>query len=152
VPARSTFEEVPRLADRYDVGMKTLSPYLSFGGDAETALNFYADAFGGKVTELKRFSEAPQMPHPNKNEVLHGRVESEAIRIMASDGKKDQPSGGRISLSLEFTDNAELDRVFAKLSAGGTVTMPVAQQFWGARFGMLTDKFGIGWMLNCDPT
>jgi PhnB protein len=130
--------------------MKTLSPYLSFGGDAEPALTFYADAFGGKVTELKRFSEAPQMPHPNKNEILHGRVEAENIRLMASDGKKDLASGGRISLSLEFTDHAELDRVFAKLSAGGTVTMPVAEQFWGARFGMLTDKFGIGWMLNCD--
>ena len=129
--------------------MKTLSPYLSFGGNAETALNFYAEAFNGRVTELKRFSEAPQMPHPNKNEILHGRVEAEGIRIMASDGKKDTKEG-RISLSLEFTDNAELDRVFSKLSAGGTVTMPVAEQFWGARFGMLTDRFGIGWMLNCD--
>jgi len=129
--------------------MKTLSPYLSFGGDAEQALNFYAEAFGGKVTELKRFSEAPQMPHPNKNEILHGRVEAENIRIMASDGKQ-VTSDGRISLSLEFTDNAELDRVFARLSAGGKVTMPVAEQFWGARFGMLTDRFGISWMLNCD--
>src|SRR5258707_604842 len=78
----------------------------------------------GRVTELKRFSEAPQMPHPNKNEILHGRVEADGIRIMASDGKKDVREG-RISLSLEFTDNAELDHVFAKLSAGGTVTMPV---------------------------
>jgi len=129
--------------------MKTLSPYLSFGGNAEAALNFYAEAFNGRVTELKRFAEAPQMPHPNKNEILHGRVEADGIRVMASDGKKDAPAG-RISLSLEFTDNAELDRVFAKLSAGGTVTMPVAEQFWGARFGMLTDKFGVAWMVNCD--
>jgi PhnB protein len=129
--------------------MKTLSPYLSFGGDAEAALHFYADALGGRVTELKRFAEAPQMPHPNKQEILHGRVEAEGIRIMASDGKKGLEAG-RISLSLELTDNAELDRVFAKLSAGGTVTMPVAEQFWGARFGMLTDKFGVGWMVNCD--
>jgi PhnB protein len=130
--------------------MKTLNPYLSFGGNAEAALNFYAQALGGRVTELKRFSEAPQMPHPNKHEILHGRVEAENIRIMASDGKKDLPKMGRISLSLDFTDNAELDRVFTSLSAGGTVTMPVAEQFWGARFGMLTDKFGIDWMLNCD--
>jgi PhnB protein len=129
--------------------MKTLSPYLSFGGDAEAALKLYAEAFNGRITELKRFSEAPQMPHPNKNEILHGRVEAEGIRIMASDGKEDAREG-RISLSLEFTDNAELDRVFAKLSAGGTVTMPVAEQFWGARFGMLTDKFGVGWMVSCD--
>ncbi len=129
--------------------MKTLSPYLSFGGNAEAALTFYAEAFGGRVTELKRFAEAPQMPHPNKNEILHGRVEADGIRIMASDGKPDAPAG-RISLSLELTDNAELDRVFAKLSAGGTVTMPVAEQFWGARFGMVTDKFGIAWMVNCD--
>jgi PhnB protein len=131
--------------------MTTLSPYLSFGGDAEQALNFYADAFGGKVTELKRFSEAPQMPHPDKHEILHGRVEAEHVRIMASDGHAGASPAGRISLSLEFTDNAELDRVFARLSAGGTVTMPVAEQFWGARFGMLTDRFGVAWMLNCDP-
>ena len=129
--------------------MKTLSPYLSFGGDAEAALNFYAEALNGRVTELKRFSEAPQMPHPNKHEILHGRVEADGIRLMASDGKKDA-KGDRISLSLELTDDAELDRVFAKLSAGGNVTMPVAEQFWGARFGMLTDKFGIAWLLNCD--
>ena len=129
--------------------MKTLSPYLSFGVSAEAALHFYADAFGGRVTELKRFAEAPQMAHPNKQEILHGRVEADGIRLMASDGKQEL-KGGRISLSLEFSDNAELDRVFAKLSAGGTVTMPVAEQFWGARFGMLTDKFGIAWMLNCD--
>jgi PhnB protein len=129
--------------------MKTLSPYLSFGGNAEAALNFYAETFDGRVTELKRFAEAPQMPHPNKHEILHGRVEADGIRIMASDGKKDV-AAGRISLSIELTDNAELDRVFAKLSAGGTVTMPVAEQFWGARFGMLTDKFGVAWMVNCD--
>ncbi|HTL33392.1 MAG TPA: VOC family protein [Kofleriaceae bacterium] len=129
--------------------MKTLSPYLSFGGDAEAALNFYAEALDGRVTELKRFSEAPQMPHPNKNEILHGRVKADAIQIMASDGKKDAQRSG-ISLSLEFNDNAELDRVFGKLSAGGTVTMPIAEQFWGARFGMLTDKYGVSWLLNCD--
>jgi PhnB protein len=130
--------------------MTTLSPYLQFGGDAEAALHFYADALQGRVTELKRFAEAPQMPHPNKHEILHGRVEAGAIRILASDGKKDAAQNGRISLSLELSDNAELDRVFAKLSTGGTVTMPVAEQFWGARFGMLTDKFGVMWMLNCD--
>jgi PhnB protein len=129
--------------------MTTLNPYLSFGGDAEAALNFYAEALNGRITELKRFSEAPQMPHPNKHEILHGRVEAQGIRIMASDGKK-EASGSRISLSLEFTDNPELDRVFAKLSVGGHVTMPVAEQFWGARFGMVTDKFGIAWMVNCD--
>src|SRR5947208_2234593 len=114
--------------------MKTLSPYLSFSGNAEAALHFYADALNGRVTELKRFAEAPQMPHPNKNEVLHGRVEADGIHILASDGKKDV-TAGRISLSLELTDNAELDRVFAKLSEGGTVTKPMAEQFWGARFG-----------------
>jgi PhnB protein len=134
--------------------MQNLTPYLKFPGTCETALNFYAAAFGGRITELKRFSEAPQMPHPKKTDILHARFEAGGVRLMASDGDskgaaKDTESA-RIGLSVEMTDAAEMDRVFGKLAEGGTVTMPIAEQFWGARFGMLTDAFGISWMFNCD--
>jgi PhnB protein len=131
--------------------MKTVTPYLKFPGNCEIALKHYCEAFNGKITELKRFSEAPQMPHPNKNDVLHARFEAEGVRLMASDGDKDAAKGtARIGLSVEWTDAADMQRVFDRLAAGGTVTMPIAEQFWGAKFGMLTDPFGISWMFNCD--
>jgi len=142
--------------------MKTLTPYLSFRGQAEAALNFYAEVFDGKVTELKRFGDAPPgaSPHPNKEHIMHGRFEAEPpsgdsqgsqFKLMASDGReKDTAGEPPISLSVEFTDRAEQDRMFGKLAAGGKITMPLADQFWGARFGMLIDKFGVHWMMNCD--
>src|SRR5262245_6949023 len=131
--------------------MKTLTPYLNFHGCCEAALNFYVQAFGGRITELKRFSEAPQMKHPEGDDVMHARFEAEGVRLMASDGHKDAAKGtSRFGLSVELDDNAELDRIFNKMSEGGQVTMPLERQFWGARFGMLTDKFGVDWMFNCE--
>jgi PhnB protein len=133
--------------------MKTLTPYLSFHGTCEAALKFYAEAFNGTITELKRFGDAPAgaSPHPNKDHVMHARFEAEQVKLMASDGRdKDSTGEPQISLSVELTDRAEQEKVFGKLSAGGKVTMPLADQFWGARFGMLVDKFGIHWMLNCE--
>jgi PhnB protein len=133
--------------------MKTLIPYLNFNGTCEQALNFYAEAFNGKVTMISRFGDGPmQVPDAQKNHVMHARFEAENIRFMASDGMdkdKVQP-GGNVQLSIDFTDRAEMERVWAKLEKGGTVKMPLGDQFWGARFGMLEDKFGIHWMLNTE--
>jgi PhnB protein len=132
--------------------MKTLAPYLLFQGTCEAALAHYADALGGTVTELKRFGDGPmEVTEAQKRHVMHARLEADALRILASDGLEKPAGEGAIQLSLEFTDTAELARVFDKLAAGGTVTMPLADQFWGARFGMLVDRFGVAWMLNC-PT
>jgi PhnB protein len=135
------------------VVVKTLTPYLSFQGTCEAALSLYADVFGGRITELKRFGDAPPgaSRHPNKDHVMHARFEAEQIQLMASDGREKHATGEpAISLSVEFTDRAEQEVAFEKLSAGGKVTMPLADQFWGARFGMLVDKFGIHWMMNCE--
>src|SRR5258705_3370502 len=132
--------------------MKTLIPYLHFNGTCEEALKFYAEAFSGKVTQISRFGEAPtQMPDDKKNQVMHARFEAENIRFMASDAmdKKIVP-GSTVRLSIDFTDQDEMERVWSRLEKGSTVVMPLGDQFWGARFGMLEDKYGIGWMLNSE--
>ncbi|MBX3162129.1 MAG: VOC family protein [Deltaproteobacteria bacterium] len=136
--------------------MKTLTPYLSFQGTCEAALALYADALGGKVTELKRFGDAPPgaTNHPHEEHIMHARFEAEGIRLMASDGRPSDAAtteaAPQITLSLELADRDEQQRAFDKLAAGGKVTMPLADQFWGARFGMLVDRFGIHWMLHSD--
>jgi PhnB protein len=133
--------------------MKTLTPYLSFQGTCEAALAHYAEAFGGRITELKRFGDAPAgaSKHPNKEHVMHARFEADGIRLMASDGRDKNavnPADPQITLSLEISDRDEQQRVFDKLADGGKVTMPLADQFWG--FGMVVDKFGVLWMLNSE--
>ena len=132
--------------------MKTLAPYFSFNGNCEQALNFYKECFGGGFT-LSRYGENP-MPAPDdfKSKILHARFKSEAIEFYASDVTPDRPikHGSSITLSLEFTDEAEQEKIFKLLSVGGVVTMPLADMFWDAKFGMLTDRFGFIWMLDCE--
>jgi len=132
--------------------MKTLAPYLSFSGNCEQALNFYRECFGGEFT-LSRYNENP-MPVPDdfKSKIIHARFKSEAIEFFASDRTPDDKitNGNSITLSLEFTDEAEQEKVFKLLSAGGNITMPLEDMFWNAKFGMLTDRFGFLWMLDCE--
>lgn len=128
----------------------TLNAYLNFSGRTEQAMKFYAEAMGGKL-EIMRMGDSP-MPCPpeDKNRVMHATLTTDSIRLMASDTPSAQPvpSGtGGIHLSLNFTDVGEQDRVWKNLSAGATITMPLGDTFFG-RFGMLTDKFGMPWMLH----
>ncbi len=132
--------------------MTTMNPYLNFAGNAREALDFYKSIFGGEVSGLQTYGEGG-MAHDDtmKNRVMHSEFKAEGVFFMASDAPDDtQPhSDNNISLSLNFTDLAEIDRVFAALAQGGQVTMPLDTAPWGARFGMLTDKYGIQWLLNC---
>jgi len=133
--------------------MKTLIPYLHFNGNCDEALKFYAEAFAGKVTNISRFGDGPmEVPAAKKNHIMHARFEAENIRFMASDGmdKDGMTAGTSVQLSIDFTDRDELERVWSRLEKGGTVKMPLGDQFWGARFGMLEDKYGIHWMLNSE--
>ena len=135
-----------------------LNPYLCFDGKAEEALHFYAKALEGKITELHRWSQAPfPCPDSAKQRIMHGGVEFGDNRIMLSDTNGtesctgDSAPGSTISLSLNLCgDAAEADARFAALAAGGEITLPMQKQFWGAYFGMLTDRFGIRWMVNCE--
>ena len=128
-----------------------LTPYLNFEGNAEEVLNFYKDALDGEIVMLSRYKDAP-MPSDEdwKDKIMHARLKFGKSLIMISDGPKDFKTtfNGNIQLSIEVEDENKMEEVFNKLAEGGKITMPLANQFWGAKFGMLVDKFGTGWMLN----
>lgn len=128
-----------------------LTPYIHFQGNAEEAMNFYSEALGGGIIAISRYGDSP-MPSDEdyKDKVIHGRVQFGDNVIMISDTFKENAvnTDGNIQLSIELAQEGEIDDVFKKMSAGGTVTMELQNTFWGARFGMLKDKFGVSWMFN----
>ena len=131
--------------------------YLTFNGKAEEALNFYAQALGGKVLNLMRYEGSPmdtkELPPEWKKKVLHATVEADGAQIMASDGFPGMPHQGYAGMSVSVWIKDGVDRarkVFDALAAGGKVTMPFAPPFWGGHFGMLVDKFGVPWMVSCE--
>lgn len=129
-----------------------LNPYIIFNGNCEEALKFYEKALGGEIGQISRYADAPdnQMGmDPQKIMHTHFNVNGNML-FMASDGPSDSNDSGMVSLSLNFTDAGSIQGVFAALSDGGTVTMPLQDTFWGATFGMLKDQFGIKWMFNYD--
>ena len=129
-----------------------VSPYLFFDGDCEAALNFYKDVFGGEIVELSRFEGSPMaanMPADQAKRVMHATFKAPGVNFMASDGTMGEAlAKERISLSIGTSDLNQGERIFKKLSEGGDVTMPLEDMFWGARFGQVTDRFGIDWMMN----
>ncbi|MEP6948253.1 MAG: glyoxalase/bleomycin resistance/extradiol dioxygenase family protein [Ginsengibacter sp.] len=130
-----------------------LFPYLSFPGNCEEALNFYKEAFDGEIIQLGRYGESPmESPEELKDKIIHGRLQFGDALLMASDVMNERPidPGDKISLSVECDNDRQIEEVFSKMAAGGKITMPLQDQFWGATFGMLTDKFGIHWMFNCE--
>jgi PhnB protein len=134
--------------------MKTLGTYLTFSGNCEEALNFYKQCLKGEIVSIQRFGEVPDMKIPEevKSKVMHSEFKAESATFMASDSmpQHNLVLGNNITLSLNLTDLKEQEEIFNKLAAGGKVGQPLEDAFWGARFGMLTDKFGINWMLNCE--
>jgi len=133
--------------------MMKLVPYLNFAGNAEEALNFYTDSLGGEVIMINRYGDSP-MPSDEdyKQKLMHARLQFDGNLLMMSDVFKGQPvsTDGNIQLSVEVPDKDRLNEVFNKMARGGTITMPLAEQFWGATFGMLKDKFGVNWMFNSE--
>ncbi len=134
--------------------MKKLNAYLAFErGKCREALEFYAQALEGEIVSLQTFGESP-MPTDDttKDYVMHAEFRAGDITFMASDGSSqyEYKAGNSITLSINVDDKDEQTRIFDGLAAGGTVTMPLQYTFWGARFGMLTDKYGINWMTNCE--
>lgn len=131
-----------------------VTPYFTFAGNCEEALNFYAKAFHGQIKNLSRFEGSPaEGMDQDGQKVLHAQFCAKKLQFMASDsGDKDWKAtgGNMVHLSIDFDEPGELEKVFKALSDGATITMPLQDTFWGARFGMLTDKFGISWMFNYD--
>jgi PhnB protein len=135
-------------------------PYLNFAGNAEEAMRFYAQALGGTLTEVHRFGSMPmdgfELSPEQQNMVMHvGLGLADGQMIMASDTLPGMgPAyqlGNHISVSLHPDSREQADRIFQALAAGGTVDMPIADQFWGDYYGSLTDRFGVQWMVNYSP-
>ncbi|MDB5264383.1 MAG: glyoxalase/bleomycin resistance protein/dioxygenase [Adhaeribacter sp.] len=130
-----------------------VQPYLNFAGNCEEALHFYKETLHGEIPMLSYFESAPMaVPEAFKKKVLHAVLQLDKATIMASDCLPDFPltTGNNITLSLNFPEVTPMEMAFQNLAVGGKVTMPLQDTFWGARFGMLTDKFGINWMFNCE--
>jgi len=129
-----------------------VEPYLFFEGRCDEALAFYRTALGAEVTMLMRFKDSPepQMCTPGSEEkVMHANVRIGNGTLMVSDGRcQGNPVFQGFSLSLAYDDQAEAERVFAALSDGGEVQMPLAKTFWSPLFGMVADRFGVSWMVN----
>ena len=131
-----------------------IEPYLFFGGRCDEALEFYHGAIGAEILLRMRYSESPE-PMPAgmlapgfENKVMHASFRVGGSTLMASDGCKPGGSFEGVSLSLALPTEADVDRAFAALADGGSITMPLTKTFWSARFGMLTDRFGLGWMVS----
>ena len=130
-----------------------LITYVSFAGNCEEALNFYKEALGGEILQISKMGEGPmEVPEHVKGKIMHARLQIGENVLYMSDTF--DPSsiiqGNNVSLSLQPESLDQTENLFNKLSAGGTVKMPLQDTFWGARFGMFIDKFGIHWMLNCE--
>jgi PhnB protein len=138
--------------------MATVNPYLNFLGNTEEAFNFYKSVFGGEFTALQRFKDTPEsdkLPASDQDKIMHVALPiGQNTLLMGTDALESMGHilnlGNNFSLSIGTNSEAESDTIFNKLSAGGQVTMPLEKAFWGAYFGMLTDKFGIQWMVNYD--
>jgi len=131
-----------------------LNTYLQFNGNCEEALKFYEKALGAKLVFMMRYGEAPASEQCSKEmaaKIMHGRIVAGDNVLMASDCPPDryQPPGG-FSISVNVDSAAEAERYFAALSEKATICMPIGETFWAERFGMLTDQFGVSWMLNCE--
>jgi PhnB protein len=131
-----------------------IQPYLFFDGRCQEALDYYVSALGAKVEMSMRFKDSPQpaqhgqMPPGSENNVMHASFRIGDTVVMASDGYgKGKPVFQGFALSLSVTSPAEADRYFSALAKGGTITQPLTQTFFSHSFGMVTDKFGVPWMV-----
>lgn len=131
-----------------------IHPYLLFKGDCEQAFQYYEKALGGKIEAMIRHEGTPAEAHVSpewRRKIMHARLTVGDQALMGSDApleRFERPQG--FSVSLQVKSPAEAERVFNSLAEGGTVRMPLQQTFWSARFGMLVDRFGIPWMINCE--
>ncbi len=133
-----------------------LSPYLSFDGRCEAAFKFYEQCLGGKIAVMMPYKGSPMEAEVSPewaNKVMHGEFKMGEFVLMGSDcmpGKYEAAKG--TSLMLAIDEPAEAERAFKALAENGTVTMPIQETFWAAKFGMLVDQFGIPWLINCDKS
>ena len=131
-----------------------LNPYLTFNGQCEAAFKFYEKVFGGKIEAMMTFGSSPmaeQTPPEWRNKIMHARMSVGGKTLMASDAPPDRYEAMKgIMVTLGIDDPGEAERIFRALSERATIQMPIQKTFWAERFGMLVDKFGTPWMVNCE--
>jgi PhnB protein len=132
-----------------------IQSYLFFNGRCEEAIEFYRKTLGAEIEMMMRFKESPEPPPPGSvppgfdNKIMHASFRIGQTTVMASDGcSAEKPSFQGFSLSLAVQNEAAADDAFNALADGGLIKMPLTKTFWSPRFGMLEDRFGIGWMIS----
>ncbi|HZP13443.1 MAG TPA: VOC family protein [Nevskiaceae bacterium] len=131
-----------------------LTPYLFFNGQCEAAIDFYGKALGAKVALLMRAKDSPEpppggIPAGQENMIMHCEVHIGDAKLYGSDGMaRGGPSFKGFSLSLTYADRKKADAAFDALAKGGKIDMPLSETFWSPRFGMVTDRFGVQWMIQ----
>ena len=131
-----------------------MNPYLMFNGNCEEAFKYYERCLGGKIEAMLPHAGTPaeqQVPAEWRNKILHARMTVNGQALMASDAPPGhQENFGVFSISINVSGAPEAERIFAALAEGGQVRMPIQETFWALRFGMLVDRFGVPWMVNCE--
>ena len=136
----------------------TIAPYLMFGGRCEEAIAFYRKALGAEVEMLMRFDESPEPTPPGmlqagfEKKVMHATIRIRGIQLMASDGCSDKSKFGGFRLALAVPTESDARQAFDALADGGSVDMPLNKTFWSPCYGMVTDRFGLGWMVMVPGT
>ncbi|GAB3165971.1 VOC family protein [Telluribacter humicola] len=138
--------------------MATVNTYLNFKGNTEEAFNFYKTVFGGEFLALQRFKDTPEagrLPAEDQDKIMHVALPIGAGNVlMATDALESMGHsltvGNNFSISINADSESEADQLFGRLAEGGQVTVPLEKAFWNAYFGMVTDRFGIQWMVNYD--
>jgi PhnB protein len=131
-----------------------MTPYLSFNGQCEEAFKFYEQCLGGHLGTIFRYAETPlaaRVPDDWQDKVMHGSLRLGDQMLMGGDLAPDryvEPKG--FQLSLQIGSTAEAERVFGALAEGGQIVLPLERTFWAVRFGMVIDRFGIPWLVNCE--
>lgn len=136
------------------MAIKQVNPYLNFNGTAAKAIELYESALGAKTEVRMPFTEVPGMKitEESKGRIMHALLRLGEGVLMLSDTMPDTPTSpkGNCHVCLNFDDDADMSKKFDALSVGAKITFPLHDTFWGAKFGMLTDAFGVQWMFNCE--
>jgi PhnB protein len=136
------------------MSIKKLNPYLTFNGKAQEAIHLYEKALGAKPDGIIRFKDVPGMEATpeNADRIMHAllRIDDQVLMVSDTMPKDPAPAESNTHVCVDFNNLSDLVKAFDTLAAGGKATYPVHDTFWGAKFGMLTDAFGVRWMLNCE--
>jgi len=151
---RSNTAETGRTLSVKEIGMFSVHPYITFKGNCREAIDFYKNALDGKILFVQTVGEAPMKDMGPPDNIMHCTIRVGDSSIMMSDDPRpgSAADAGNISLAIGLNDAERAKQIFANLSTGGSVIMPLEKTYWADAFGMVTDKFGVKWMINCEQS